>query len=150
MVNSGNYGIFFQFHLPCEPMVGEEFKFYFLFFYSCKMWFSKNTWLNFSFSLLEFQVHLFPQKYRRILCYWSLDLKLSTLLPIDAAYNSFFILIFLCSFLFSAGLLYEVNKISTTTLSKNESKTKRHWVVSDVLLPLNGIWFWIPAWKVTN
>lgn len=38
-------------------------------------------------------------------------------------------LIFPCSFLFSAGLLYEVNKLSGIMLSKSESKTKRHWVV---------------------
>ncbi|KAE9446499.1 hypothetical protein C3L33_21603, partial [Rhododendron williamsianum] len=30
------------------------------------------------------------------------------------------------SFLFSAGLLYEINKLSGMTLSKSESKTRRH------------------------
>lgn len=35
-------------------------------------------------------------------------------------------LIFVCSFLFSAGLLYEVNKLSGIMLAKSESKSKRH------------------------
>lgn len=38
-----------------------------------------------------------------------------------------------CSFLFSVGLLYEVNKLSGVVLSKTESKTRRHqgdWILS--------------------
>uniref|UniRef100_A0A2P2INJ7 Protein KRTCAP2 homolog n=1 Tax=Rhizophora mucronata TaxID=61149 RepID=A0A2P2INJ7_RHIMU len=30
-------------------------------------------------------------------------------------------------FVFSSGLLYEVNKLSGTIVSKSESKARRHW-----------------------
>lgn len=38
----------------------------------------------------------------------------------------YFFFFFLCSFLFSAGFLYEINKLSALLLAKGETKAKRY------------------------